>query len=577
MTSPKSRRMRRPLWIVFFVVIFGGLLGMAVVGGYYIHAWQTTPLAKILPKVEKKIGQLRGLPSQLEQDVALLETTFVQLRGKVMRPPGIGWINGGAMTVRGQDLIIMDREGRMFTTDGDQPITKLSGVQAPDSGLADYVAFSQTPEGKLYTHNTVRVRFNDITWVSSPGLSGLALSYTFYDADRKCHGTQVSWAPVDADTDLADLRIGAQDWTIIFETTPCLALNTGRNAIEGLLAGGRMAFKAPGKLYLGSGDYHLDGIHTYDIGIQSDDTSYGKVIEIDLTTGENRIYSKGHRNLQGIAIDGSGQIWVTEHGIRGGDELNLVREGENYGWPLETLGTLYSGQPVPNIPFGRHDTYTAPTFAWLPSAAVSSLTILDDFHPSWDGDLLAGSLSSAAFGQSLWHIRTTGERVIFAERIRLGHRVRYLTQFGDRLAVWLDSNDLVLFDVTQRVDPLERVKQYVSQNFDASTTQQVSGILAACNECHSFAERENRTGPSLNGVVGRAIGGTEFPEYSDALRATSGTWTKERLKAYLAGAQENIPGTSMPDTGLTPGPVLDALVDALESLDSDAEPDLTYN
>ncbi|NOX83610.1 MAG: PQQ-dependent sugar dehydrogenase [Alphaproteobacteria bacterium] len=67
----------------------------------------------------------------------------------------------------------------------------------------------------------------------------------------------------------------------------------------------------------------------------------------------------------------------------GGDELNRIIDGGNYGWPLETLGTRYNGLPIPNtISYGRHDVYAAPVFAWLPSVAVSSLAVIDNFHES---------------------------------------------------------------------------------------------------------------------------------------------------------------------------------------------------
>lgn len=557
------------------VMVSGGLLGCAILAGYFIHDWQVTPLAKLIPRVERKMAKMAGEPSELEKDVAVLETTFVQLRGKVLRPPGVNWINGGALTERGRRLIIMHRTGRLFQTNG-EVVARLDNIQTPDNGLKAYEAFAASPDGQAYTHVPERVRFNDIEWVAG-ARTGLATSYTFFDPDRLCYGTRVAFVPLAADVELDAADIAPEDWKVVFETTPCLPLNTGRPAIEGLMAGGRMDFAAPSTLYLGSGDYHLDGIHTRDVGIQSEDTSYGKVIAIDLATGDNRVMSRGHRNLQGMALDGTGQLWVTEHGIRGGDELNLIREGGNYGWPETTLGTLYSGQPVPGMSYGRHDVGTAPVYAWLPSAGVSALMHIDGIDPAWDGDLLAGSLSSGTFGRSLWRIRTEGDRVVFIERIRVGHRIRYLEQFGDRIAVWLDSNDLVLFEATRRPDALQEIRDLVAKLVEPGIANDVTTVFATCNECHSYAENEHLAGPSLNGVVGRVVASTGFPDYSDSLSSLSGRWDRERLTAYLVNPEAVAPGTSMPTSGLTDGPVLQALLDVLSRIDDRAKDDLRYD
>lgn len=557
------------------VCIFGALLIAAVLGGYYIHAWQVTPVADLLPRIERKIDDIRGEPSDLERRVALLETTFVQLRGTVMRPPGAAWESGGALAVRDDQLIIMDRRGRFWITDGESPIRRLDGLVAPENGLADLEAFIETPAAETYTLNATRLRFNDVHWVDTEAGAGLALSYSFFDPERLCYGTRLAWVDIARD---APLEAAADDWRILFEGTPCMPLmDMGASAMESHMAGGRMAFEAPSTIYLANGDYHLDGIATPDVGIQSDDSSYGKVLAIDLVTGDQRIVSRGHRNPQGIALTGDGRLFVAEHGYRGGDELNLIRDGGNYGWPETSLGTLYSGQPLPDMTYGRHDVGTPPVYAWLPSAAVSSLMVIDGIDPAWDGDLLVGSLSSAEFGQSLWHIRVTGERADFVERIRLGTRVRYLTQFGEKIAVWLDTNDLVLFDVTRRADPLKSARAFLAATYDAETAEAISSVLDGCNECHSFAEDENLTGPSLNGVVGRAVAGTGFRNYSDALKGLGGNWSPERLAAYLADPQAVAPGTYMPASGLQEGALMDALIETLAVTDSAGAPHLTYN
>lgn len=545
--------------------LLGGALGASLLAGYYIRDRQMTPLASFIPRVERKLAKMAGEPSQIAKDLAHVTTTFVDLKGRVMRPPVENWISGGAMAVRGGDLLVMNRLGDIFVTDGEAPLTRLTDLSLPENGFAAYQRLAETEAYRSYNHKFRSFRYNDLTWIESGDLSGFAVSYTFFDETEACYGSRVAWAEVDRAEPLARVTLTPTDWEVIFETTPCLELNPTFTALDGIMAGGRMAFQAPSTLYFGSGEYHLDGIHTYDVGIQDDDTSYGKVIAIDLLAGTHRTVSKGHRNLQGVALDKQGRLWVTEHAIRGGDELNLVREGANYGWPEVSLGTLYSGQPFENMPYGRHTGFAQPVFAWLPSAAISSLAVIDGIDESWDGDLLAGSLSSPELGNALFHIRIEGSRVVFVERIPLGERVRYIQQFGDRIAVWMDSNDLVLFDVVRRADPLEAALAWLDENHDAETADRVKQVIASCNECHGFGQGENRTGPTLAGLVGRTVAGIDkYAGYSEALRSVGGTWTHGRLSRYLADPDAFAPGGYMPQSGLDEGPALDALIGVLE-------------
>ena len=573
MFSLKNRLVRWGLSGVFLAAA----LGAAAAFGAYLQSTGASSVGKFLVRVDTKLDEWRGAPRPIERDLATVETTFLQLKGRVLRPPVKEWRSGGALAVRGDRLIVMNRLGQLFATDGASDLRALDRITLPDSGRAAYLAAIETPKYADFHHKPFSFRYNDLLWAESGQQSGFAVSYTFYDPARECYGTRVAWAAAEAGAALETLQISASDWSVLFETRPCLPLNPTWTAIDGLMAGGRMAFEAPSTLYLGSGDYHLDGIHTYDVGLQSDQTSYGKVIAIDLADGSDRIVSKGHRNPQGVALDRQGRLWVTDHGVRGGDELNLVRDGANFGWPNETLGTLYNAQPIPGLPYALHQEFDAPAFAWLPSPGLSSLTALDGVDPAWDGDLIAGSLSSAGVGRSLWHIRTRGARVVFAERIPLGHRIRYVTQFRNQLAVWFDTNDLAIFDLVRPPDPLAEAMAWLTSTAAPTLVDDLRLVLTACNECHSFAKGDHRAGPSLNAVAGREIASTTFDGYSGALESVAGTWDRERLKAYLKDPSDFAPGTTMPAQGLRDGPVLEALLDVLERVGDGPERPEAYD
>ncbi len=564
---------------VFRSVLVLAVILAAFVGGFLVQRFDIGPMTDWAFRVERKIGKMTGQPSLTQQAVDLVESTFVRLRGTVYEIPDNHYIRGGGLTVWGEDLIIVDRLGRLYILYEGEGISRLWQAGVPDNGLAAYEAEIAAGVWDGYSNKPHTIRYNDIQYIDTGVLRGLALSYTFYDPARRCYGNRVAWLPVDTGiADVAALQSAAQDWQILFESKPCLDPNPTWTAIDGLMAGGRMAFEAPSTLYLGNGEFHLDGVHTYDVGAQDDTVDYGKVIAIDLAGGGSRHVSKGHRNLQGMAIDTAGRLWATEHGIRGGDELNLIREGAAYGWPEVTLGTLYSGQPFPSrgAP-GQHDFQTKPVFAWLPSAAISSLMAIDGFDPAWDGNLLAGSLSSSEFGRSLFNIKIEGERVLYVERIEIGRRIRYLTQWGaDRIAVWLDTNELVIFRAEERPDPLGSTLDQLAAKWPDEVENQTRIVMAKCAECHSFEPRQNRSAPSLNGVWSREIAGAVF-DYSDALSARGGSWSPGALRDYLSAPGTFAPGTSMPDQGLEDGPVLDAVLEVLENVDTSGTPDLRYN
>lgn len=132
------------------------------------------------------------------------------------------------------------------------------------------------------------------------------------------------------------------------------------------------------------------------------------------------IFSYGHRNIQGAALDPrTGDLWVNEMGPRGGDEVNLVRGGRNYGWPLVSWGDHYDGRPIPK-PDTRRDL--AGSALHFPSTvAPSGMSYYDGaLFPAWRGSMLMGGLVARA----IIRLEITGERAAEAERIPINARVR---------------------------------------------------------------------------------------------------------------------------------------------------------
>ena len=139
------------------------------------------------------------------------------------------------------------------------------------------------------------------------------------------------------------------------------------------------------------------------------------------------IWSYGHRNIQGLFADPiSQQVWSTEHGSRGGDELNLIEAGKNYGWPVVSFSQEYTGGNISNET-SRPDMVD-PKLVWTPAIAPSGLLLYrGNIFPDWQGNLLAGGLVS----KSVIRIKIQGNQAVVQETIPVGQRVRDVRQGKD--------------------------------------------------------------------------------------------------------------------------------------------------
>ncbi|TWB93250.1 PQQ-dependent sugar dehydrogenase [Synechococcus sp. SynAce01] len=152
-----------------------------------------------------------------------------------------------------------------------------------------------------------------------------------------------------------------------------------------------------------------------------------------------KVWSYGHRNVQGLALDPlNGRVWVSEHGARGGDELNLVEAGANYGWPVVTHSREYSGPPISAAQSAPG--LVDPRRVWTPAIAPSGLAIdRGDRYPGWSGNLFAGGLVS----RDVRRISLQADGTVASEEtIPIGARVRDVRQGPDGyLYVLTDSPD----------------------------------------------------------------------------------------------------------------------------------------
>lgn len=217
--------------------------------------------------------------------------------------------------------------------------------------------------------------------------------------------------------------------------------------------GHRMAFSDDGDLYISSGERQKFEPS------QDMESNLGKIVRLNDDGSVPRdnpfagsggvaaeIWSLGHRNPLGLAFDAAGRLWNHEMGPRGGDELNLVERGENYGYPIVSNGRHYGGGDIPD-----HDTrpeFAAPKVWWTPVISPAGFVIYDGSEfPRWRGSGFIGGLSS----ESLVRIEFDGENAREAERFDMGERIREVEQGPDG-ALWLleDGSGGRLLELTRR-------------------------------------------------------------------------------------------------------------------------------
>lgn len=459
---------------------------------------------------------------------------------------------GGAIAAFGDGYLIAAGNGTLYAVNEDRAGATLEvrelawpvPINRKEFGVAGRRYF-----GADWTDHYHRERLRVADLIAQPRPDGswrLLASHHWWNDAGGCYTARVSALEGTREALLA--ADGALAWRTVYESDPCITFNSDghRGAwFAGYQIGGAMTLLDEDTLLFALGDHEFDGWNRNPILPQDPASPYGKILRIDLTDGSSEIWSSGHRNPQGMIVDAEGQVWSTEHGPRGGDELNLVRQGANYGWPLESYGTEYwlDYWPVGKHP-GRHDQFERPVVAFVPSIALSALTgIAGGPFEHWSGDLLLVSLSG-----DLRRLRIADGRVVVAEPMHIDRRLRDVVQGRDgRMAIWTDRQDLIILGTADENSP--------------------QALKAQCAGCHTFNRREMASiGPNLWEIVGRRVGSDRQFRYSKPMKEFGGRWTRERLDEFLADPAAVVPGNTMQFEGIKDPEQRRRLIEFLEDL-----------
>ncbi len=540
-------------------VAFGAGLGGALIGGKL--GWFRSDRFLGRPaQSEAPAG-----PAALEAPaVSTIGTNLLRLTATVHASDNALGLRGygGGLAAIGDGALGVDRRGQFFYCRSGGPIRKIElGL---DFNLADYDAYLGRKDYSPWWRDRH-------SW--NVAVVGLAARVVGAGAELYvCHD---HWIPETASKTMRISRLAVDDWEALltgrFEPDSASwnrvsELGPAIPYADGVMTpfttnhrGGRMVFDAAGDLIVAIGDHRMDGVSLPLQASQDPASWFGKILRIKPASGDVSIFAYGVRNPQGLLLDRDGALWETEHGPKGGDELNLLVEGENYGWPLATLGVDDNANHWPlSERQGRHDGFAAPVYAWLPSIGVSNLIQARGKPERWDGDLLISSL----IGQSLFRARLEAGRVAYAERIEIGERIRDLVQLENgAILLWTDSGRLVELSETPPNEAL-----FAEPLTEAERAAGLAEVLGRCVACHGLApDHWELAAPNLWGVHGRRIGGVRFSGYSPALRAAVGHWDDASLRAYLRDPQSYLPGTSMPSPALDAA-ALDQLIAYLRRL-----------
>jgi len=366
---------------------------------------ETTGIAPMRNKVLIILGlSLLSLQACSKETVAVPEEEPLTRIEIIVKDYEIIW---GMDFLPNGDLIFGEKRGRLYRKAGDV-ITEITGFPAVltngQGGLLDVRVHPDFLEnGWIYACYAA----------ANPGNGGQLKLIRFRIAGTEVQDTEELFATGGADT-----WFGHYGSRIAFDENNFLFLSVGE--------GGSTSYGGAGTGNNNAQDPKSDWGKIHRLKDDGSIPSDNPVIPGNSTP--TSVYSYGHRNPQGLAVHpGTGKVWATEHGPKGGDEVNIITRGANYGWPMYSIGVNYDGKAISS----GHEAegITPPLYTWTPSIGICGMAfITSDKFKAWKGNLLVSGLAS----QKLYRCVLDGDSVTEEHELLTGYgRVRNVVQAPD--------------------------------------------------------------------------------------------------------------------------------------------------
>lgn len=345
--------------------------------------------------------------------------------------------DGFRIEVFGKGVLLSDCQGNFYKINLNQQTDKPDIVPLPNLKihLNNHQLTSFAIKNNFISDNSKILFPLEVKSIKKFDKNNYLVSYTQWDDNESCVYFEVKKITF---TD----NISEGELSTIFRTDDCIRLKADKGReFSGAQSGGQIAVLNRDNFLLSIGDFEYDGYHTKENLPQDINSDFGKVLQINIHSGKKQIFTLGHRNPQGL-LNRNGVIFETEHGPKGGDEINILKKGFNYGWPFENYGLNYNDDKYPQqISFANHDRYEQPVFAFMPDIGISSLINIENFNEKINNDLLVGSLING-----IYRIRLQKNKIVYTDFIPVGDRIRNIVQIngGDIIMLSKHSQKLIM-------------------------------------------------------------------------------------------------------------------------------------
>jgi aldose sugar dehydrogenase len=283
----------------------------------------------------------------------------------------------------------------------------------PGKQLAKYIPGGDTSADESSSKQLVYCK--ELSGVKDSLLIGKTLYVAYTAWDEVTNGVRLAVSEFAVDVENSEVSFDRE----IYISRPAI-----KEPILGHQVGGKLALGENERtLYLSIGDFSKPD------RVQDKTTSLGKVMRIDLQRLNAEVYATGFRSPSGgLFYDKeSNELWLTDHGPRGGDEINLIKRGKNYGWPIVSYGTIYERDGMSGYygnKFNSHEGHEKPLMTFVPSIGIGPLakyppTGRNDF---WDNDLFVAGMGNT----TLYRVRREGTTLVYAEPVLSDYRIRVI-------------------------------------------------------------------------------------------------------------------------------------------------------